>query len=319
MYPDIEPYHKDFLQVSPIHKLYYEECGNPQGLPVIYLHGGPGAGSTPPFRRFFDPSFYHIILFDQRGAGQSQPYASLEENPPWDLVADLERLRAHLNLPRWLVFGGSWGSTLALVYAINHPEVVTGLILRGIYLGRHWENQWLFQEGASYFFPDPWRHYVDLIPAAERGDLIGAYYQRLTADDLATRLEASRRWAGWEDSVARLIPAPSKDPATTRPDEQLAIARTECHYFVNELFYPSDNYILEHAAAIRHIPTRIVHGRYDLICPIRSAFELVEQLPQADFRIIPDAGHTSMEPGIAAALVQATDDFRKLLSHEDML
>lgn len=312
LYPEIEPFQTGFLNVSDLHTLYYEECGNPAGKPVVFLHGGPGAGINAAARRFFDPHFYHIVLFDQRGAGKSTPYAGLEENSSWDLVADMERLRHHLGIDRWLVFGGSWGSTLALLYAIRHPEPVVGLVLRGIYLGRRWENEWLFQGGASHFFPDHWQPYIDFIPAAERGDLIAAYRTRLTSPDLSTRLLAARYWATWENSISRLIPETHPAPTSQEDEANLAIARLENHYIYHRLFLPDDNYLLESAPAIRHIPTRIVHGRYDLICPVRSAFELAERLPQAELRVIPDTGHTSLEPGNAAALVQATRDFQHL-------
>ncbi len=312
LYPELEPTQTSFLKVSDLHNLYFEECGNPQGKPVVFLHGGPGAGVTPPYRRFFDPDFYRIILYDQRGAGQSQPYACLEENTTWDLIADIERLRLHLGIQRWLVFGGSWGSTLALLYAIHHPAAVVGLVLRGIYLGRRWENQWLFQQGASAFFPDHWQSFLYPIPPAERDDLIGAYHRRLTSPDPSICLDAAQHWAAWENSISRLVPEPQPVNPLHTPEKDLGIARIECHYIINDLFFPTANYLLEQVSAIQSIPTRIIHGRYDLICPVRSAFELAERLPQADLRVIPNSGHASLEPPNAQALIQATDDFKQL-------
>ncbi len=317
LYPEIEPYRTGYLNVTALHSLYFEETGNPNGPAVVFLHGGPGAGVIPAYRRFFDPTFYRIILFDQRGSGQSRPYASLEENTTWNLLEDVERLRESLNIRRWLVFGGSWGSTLALLYAIHHPQATAGMILRGIYLGRPVENHWLYQQGASFFFPDLWKTYEGFIPAAERGDMVAAYQRRLTSPDPTVRLEAARRWAGWENSISRLVPEPASPAAPHPAEADLAIARIENHYIYNHLFLPSDNYILEQAAAIRHIPTRIVHGRYDMICPVRSAFELADQLPQAEMRIIPNAGHASMELPTSAALVQATDDFKTLFNEKE--
>lgn len=310
LYPEIEPYHTGRLQVSDLHSLYYEECGRRDGPPAVFLHGGPGGGVIPDSRRYFDPDFYRIVLFDQRGAGKSSPYASIEENTTWDLVEDLERLRFHLGIERWLVFGGSWGSTLALCYAIDHPQRVAGLVLRGVYLGRESENRWLFQEGASWYFPDAWQDYLAPIPPEERGDLIAAYRRRLTNPDPQVHLPAARAWAGWESAIVRLIPKAHEEKED--PLNNLAIARLENHYIVHGMFYPNDNYILDHAPAIRHIPCRIVHGRYDLVCPPRSAWDLYQAYPEAQLTFTPDAGHAGREPGNVHALVQATDDFRTL-------
>jgi proline iminopeptidase len=313
LFPEIEPYRTGYLDASPIHRLYYEECGNPAGKPLVYLHGGPGAGISPPYRRFYDPDFYRIILLDQRGSGKSTPYASLEENTTWHLVADLERLREHLGIQRWLVFGGSWGSTLALSYALRHPQRVVGLVLRGIYLGRPWENQWLFQEGASYFFPEAWEKYIAPIPPDERGNMISAYHNRLIDPDPNVRLAAAQTRAAWEAAVIRLVPEPlNENTPKEDPQASLAISRIESHYMVNDLFFPTDNYLLENVPSIQHLPYRIVHGRYDLICPVRNAFELRERLPHAELRIVPDAGHASLEPGISRELIQATQDFKSL-------
>ncbi len=310
LYPEIEPFHSGRLQVSDLHNLYFEECGQRDGPAVIFLHGGPGGGIIPDSRRYFDPDFYRIVLFDQRGAGLSTPYASIEENTTWDLVQDLERLRSHLRIERWLVFGGSWGSTLALCYAIAHPERVVGLVLRGVYLGRRSENHWLFQEGASRFYPEAWQSYLAPIPPAERGDLIAAYRRRLTDSDPVVHLPAAQAWAGWESAIVRLIPTPHAEPPDPLGD--LAIARLENHYMVNGMFYPDDHYIIDHVPSIRHIPCRIVHGRYDLVCPPVSAWELCQAYPGAQITFTPDAGHAGREPGNVHALVQATDDFRSL-------
>ena len=310
LYPEIEPYHTGRLQVSDLHSLYYEECGQRNGPPAVFLHGGPGGGVIPDSRRYFAPTFYRIVLFDQRGAGKSTPYASVEENTTWDLVEDLERLRRHLGIERWLVFGGSWGSTLALCYAIAHPQRVAGLVLRGVYLGRESENRWLFQEGASWYFPEAWQDYLAPIPPVERGDLIAAYRRRLTDPDPAAHLPAAQAWAGWESAIVRLIPKAHEEKED--PLSNLAIARLENHYIVHGMFYPNDNYILDHASAIRHIPCRIVHGRYDLVCPPRSAWDLHQVYPEAQLTFTPDAGHAGREPGNVHALVQATDDLRTL-------
>jgi proline iminopeptidase len=312
LYPEIEPYRTGRLQVSERHSLYYEECGRREGAPVVFLHGGPGGGIVPDSRRNFDPGFYRIVLFDQRGAGKSTPYASIDENTTWDLVEDLERLRRHLNIERWLVFGGSWGSTLALCYAIAYPERVVGLVLRGVYLGRRSENHWLFQEGASWYFPDAWEKYLAPIPETERADLIAAYRRRLIDPDPTVHLPAAQAWAGWESAIVRLIPhVPDGDKED--PLSNLAIARMENHYIVNEMFYPNgDTYILDHIQPVQNLPCRIVHGRYDLVCPPRSAWDLKKVYPKAELVFTPDAGHAGREPGNIDALVQATDDFKSL-------
>lgn len=305
LYPEIEPYQTGTLQVSALHRLAYELCGNPQGKPAVFLHGGPGGGISPDARRFFNPDVYRAVLFDQRGAGNSTPYAELRENNTQALVEDLEKLRLHLGIERWLVFGGSWGSTLALCYAIAHPERVAGLVMRGIYLGRRWENQWLFQEGASYFYPDRYAEYIRPIPPDERGDLIGAYYRRLTDPDESVHLAAAASWSAWEGGLVRLIP---EAPQEINPLKNLAIARFECHYIVNDMFFPGDNYILENAARIAALPCRIVQGRYDVVCPARSAWELHQALPQSKLVIVQEGAHTARDPAMASELVQAIDD-----------
>ena len=299
--------------MSDVHELYYEQCGNPNGQPVIFLHGGPGAGLIPDYRRFFDPAAYRIVLFDQRGSGQSTPHACLEDNTTWHLVDDIEQLRTELGIERWLVFGGSWGSTLALAYAETHPERVRGLVLRGIFLCRQKEIRWFYQdsEGAGAIFPDVWEQFVNLIPEAERGDMLRAYHRRLTSDDEAVRLEAARAWSIWEASALKLLPDQELVDQFSEPQMALALARIECHYFVNNCFFDTDNYLVENVGKIRHIPAVIVQGRYDIVCPMMSAWELHKAWPEAEFHVIPDAGHSVTEPGIASALVEATDRFRE--------
>jgi proline iminopeptidase len=313
LYPPIEPFGTGSLRVSPVHELYYEQCGNPEGQPVVFLHGGPGAGLEPEYRQFFDPATYRVVLFDQRGAGRSTPHASLEDNTTWHLVADIERLREHLGIDRWLVFGGSWGSTLSLAYAQTHPSRVRALVLRGIFLCRQKEIDWFYQDGAgaSAIFPDRWNEYVRLIPEAERGDILNAYHRRLMSADQPTRLEAARAWSVWEASALKLIPDDELIDHFAEPQRALALARIECHYFVNNSFMPTDNYLIENIDKIRHIPTTIVQGRYDIVCPMMSAWELHGSWPEAELKIIPDAGHSVREPGILDALVAATDGFRQ--------
>jgi proline iminopeptidase len=312
LYDEIEPFDRGRLRVSAVHGLYYEQCGNPKGKPVVFLHGGPGAGLVPDYRRFFDPEAYRVILFDQRGSGQSVPHASLDDNTTWHLVADIEQLREHFGVDQWLVFGGSWGSTLALAYAETHPERVSGLVLRGIFLGRKNEARWFYEDsqGASAIFPDNWEDFLRVIPEAERGDMIGAYYRRLTSTDESTRQQAARAWSIWESSALKLLPDQDLIDEFSEPEKAVALARIECHYFTNDCFFETDNYLLEHVDRIRHIPAVIVHGRYDIICPLISAWELHRVWPEATLNIIPDAGHATSEPGIADALVRATDGFR---------
>jgi proline iminopeptidase len=307
-YPPIEPFDSGFLKVSDLHTIYWERCGNPKGKPVVFLHGGPGGGINPTLRRFFDPARYHIILFDQRGCGKSTPFAELRDNTTWDLVADIERLRALLGIDTWMVFGGSWGSTLALAYAQTHPDRVTELVLRGIFLCRRSELLWFYQAGADQIFPDRFEPYRDLIPPAERHDMIAAYYKRLTSPDETTRLEAARRWTHWEMTTSELIV--SKDKLEKEEDARFALpfARIECHYFTNRIFM-DDGALLANIGKIRHIPGVIIHGRYDMVCPVANAWELHKAWPESELHIIPDAGHASYEPGILSALIDATDRF----------
>jgi proline iminopeptidase len=312
LYPAIEPFETGRLRVSPVHELYYEQCGKPNGQPAVFLHGGPGGGLIPEYRQFFDPTTYRVVLFDQRGAGQSTPHASLEENTTWHLVEDIECLREHLGIERWLVFGGSWGSTLSLAYAQTHPNRVSALVLRGIFLCRPNEIRWFYQEGegASAIFPDVWEEYVRVIPHAERGDMLSAYHRRLMSDDEAVRLEAAKAWSIWEGSTSKLFPDQQLIDHAGEAHFALALALIECHYFVNHAFFESENYLVENIGKIRHIPAVIVQGRYDVVCPMMSAWELHRAWPEAEFEIIPDAGHSATEPGIVGALINATDRFR---------
>ncbi|MEA3641582.1 MAG: prolyl aminopeptidase [Lamprobacter sp.] len=312
LYPTIEPFAVDCLAVGRGHQLYLEQSGNPEGIPAVFLHGGPGAGCGPSHRRFFDPDRYRIILFDQRGCGRSTPHASIDYNSTWDLVEDMERIRAHLGIDRWLVFGGSWGSTLALAYAESHPERVSALVLRGIFLCRPDEIAWFYQQGASWIFPDYWHDFLAQIPEAEQGDLLHAYHRRLTGTDLLTQLAAAKAWSIWEGRCATLLPDP--DIRRSFSDERLALslARIECHYFVHQAFL-RPNQLLEDASRLAEIPGVIVHGRYDLICPLRSAWELAAAWPQASLEVIADAGHAAFEPGIVRALVAATDQMASAL------
>ncbi|MBE9079138.1 prolyl aminopeptidase [Romeria aff. gracilis LEGE 07310] len=309
LYPPIEPYRQSTLTVSDRHRLYFEEAGNPQGKPVVFLHGGPGGGLIATYRQFFDPQRWRIVLFDQRGCGQSTPHAELAENTTWDLVADIERLRSHLDIPQWTVFGGSWGSTLALAYSQTHPERCSGLILRGIFMLRRKEIRWFYQAGASAIFPDAWEEYLSPIPTEERDDLVAAYYRRLTSPDPAVRQAAARAWSVWEASTSKLTPDPGLVQRFSGDRFAEAFARIECHYFINGGFLTQDDQLLENVDRIRTIPAVIVQGRYDVVCPMVSAWELHRAWPEAKLVIVPNAGHAATEPGIASALVEATDAF----------
>jgi proline iminopeptidase len=312
LFPEIEPYRAEMLKVSALHTIYYEEVGNPNGVPIVFLHGGPGGALSPNHRRFFDPAHYHVVLLCQRGAGRSTPAGELRENTTWDLVQDLETLREALGIGKSIVFGGSWGSTLALSYAVTHPERVLGLIVRGIFLCRPKEIQWLYQEGASNLFPDAWEDYLAAIPPAERGDLVDAYYRRLTGDDEDEKLRAALAWSLWEAKTSYLIPDVQNIKEHGEPARALALARIECHYFRHRAFFASENLLLEQIGRIRHLPGVIVQGRYDVVCPPVSAWELHRAWPEADFYITPDAGHSALEAGNRKRLVQATEDFKRL-------
>ena len=309
LYPHIEPTRTGRLKVSDLHELYWEESGNPGGKPVVFLHGGPGGGSEPKQRRFFDPARYRIVLFDQRGCGKSTPHACLEANTTWDLVDDLEALRSHLGIQRWQVFGGSWGSTLALAYAEKHPQVVSELVLRGIFLLRRRELEWFYQEGASRMFADVWQTFLEPIPLAERGDLMKAYHARLTSDDVALRQRAARAWSVWEAATSFFQANPDYVARAGEDDFSLAFSRIESHYFVNRGFFERETQLLDEVDRIRDIPTVIVQGRYDVVCPMESAWDLKRVFPEAELHIVPDAGHSAYEPGNTHELVLATDRF----------
>ena len=310
-YPAIKPYNSGFLRVSPVHEIYYEESGNPNGKPVVFLHGGPGGGTDPKMRRFFNPKRYRIVLFDQRGCGKSRPSASLVDNTTWHLVSDIEAVRRHLKIERWQVFGGSWGSTLALAYAQKHPGRCTELVLRGIFLLRRTELTWFYQEplGAASMFPDLWEQYLAPLSAEERKDCMQSYYKRLTSDNRATLLEAARAWSIWEGALSFMRMNPNYVKRFGDPEFAAAFARIECHYFVNGGFLERPDQLLEDVPKIRHIPAVIVQGRYDVVCPARSAWDLHRAWPEANLRIVPDAGHSAFEPGISRELVLATDRF----------
>lgn len=306
-YPPIEPYNASHLDVGEGHSLYFEESGNPAGLPALFLHGGPGSGTYAHHRSFFNPKLYRIILFDQRGCGKSTPHAEINKNTTWDLVSDIEKLRVFLGINKWVLFGGSWGSTLALAYAEEHPDKVRALILRGIFLGRKKEIHWFYQFGAHHIFADEWEKFLDPIPIEERDDLLGAYYKQLTSKDPDVRKRAAKAWTIWETINLRLIFDPELFSEFTEDEHADALARVECHYFLNNNFFKTDNYLIENVDKIRHIPGIIIHGRYDLVCPFESAWELSKAWPEAKLEIIPDAGHSSSEKGIMDALIRATD------------
>jgi proline iminopeptidase len=305
LYPEIKPYATHGLKVDGTHTIYVEECGEPDGLPILFMHGGPGAGFDPKNRCFFDPDIYRIILFDQRGAGRSTPHASLVENHTDALVADMEAIRAHLDIDRWLLFGGSWGSTLSLLYAQRYPGQVMGMILRGIFLARERDIQWLYQDGASRLFPDYWEDYLRPIPAEKRDTLVDAYYELLTGDNELARMAAAKAWSGWEAHCATLRPNLEVYEHLVDPHVALAMARIEAHYFVNNCFI-RENQILEDAASLEGIPGVIVHGRYDAVCTVDNAFALQKLWPESELHIVRDAGHVSSEPGITDALIRAT-------------
>jgi len=307
LYAPIEANTSEMLKVSDLHTIYVEQSGAPTGLPAVALHGGPGGGLSPEMRRFFDPRRYRIVMMDQRGCGRSTPHAELRENTTWDLVADIERVRVRYGIDKWLVFGGSWGSTLALAYAAKHPERVAGLVLRGIFTLRKSEIDWFYQNGASHIYPDAYDRYVAAIPEAERGDLLQAFNKRLMSPDWDTRLKAARAWARWEGETIS-IAGPNALPSRFNEDRFVeAFARIENHYFVNNGFFEHDGWLLDQAPRLRHIPCRIAHGRYDMCTPLTSAWELKKRWPEADLEIIHDAGHSSLEPGIVDALIRATD------------
>ena len=309
LYPPRQPYNEGELKVSDLHTLHFEESGNPDGKPIVLLHGGPGGGCPPFYRQYFDPEKWRLVMFDQRGCGQSKPHAELQENTTWDLVNDIEKLREYLNIHQWVVFGGSWGSTLSLAYSQTHPDRCKGLILRGIFMLRQKEIRWFYQEGASYIFPDAWEEYVKPIPINERDDLLTAYYQRLTSPDDKIRLEAARAWSIWEASTSRLFPDLDLKQKFGIDAFAEAFARIECHYFINKGFIDPEDKLLLNIDRIRKIPAVIVQGRYDVVCPMMSAWELHRAWPEAEFIVVADAGHSMSEPGIRTCLIEATDKF----------
>jgi proline iminopeptidase len=313
LYPPIDAYDSGMLRVSGQHEIYYEQSGNKRGQPALFLHGGPGGGTDARMRQFFDPKRYRIVLFDQRGCGKSRPNASLVDNTTWHLVDDIEKLRKLLGIEKWLVFGGSWGSTLAIAYAQTHPERVSALVLRGIFLLRRWELEWFYQDpgGAAALFPDLWEKYIEPIPEIDRGDMMRAYYERLTSDDPDVLKRAAKAWSIWEGATSFLRLNPDYVAKFEQDQYAAAFARIECHYFVNGGFLRSDAELLENAGRLRDIPGVIVQGRYDVVCPMRSAWDLHRAWPDATLRVVPDAGHSAFEPGITHELILATDRFAR--------
>lgn len=311
LFPPIEPIRSGMLELDAPHRMYYEECGNLRGVPVVFLHGGPGAGASAVHRQFFDPAFYRIVVYDQRGAGRSTPLGCLQSNTTPDLVEDLERLRKHLGIDRWMVFGGSWGSTLAIAYAEHHPERCLALVLRGIFLCRKSEIDW-FLYGLRAIFPEAWRTFSGYVPEAERGDLLMAYHRRLVDPDPAIHMPAARCWSVYEGSCSTLLPNPALVADFASDRVALGLARIEAHYFVNDIFLP-DDFLLANARRLKDIPGAIVQGRYDIVCPAVSADDLHRAWPEAEYTVVPDAGHSAFEPGIRARLVAATEEFKRRL------
>lgn len=311
LYPPADPYDQRMLAVGQGHEIYVEQCGNPDGLPVVVLHGGPGGGCSPSMRRYFDPAVYRIILFDQRGCGRSKPHASVTDNTTWHLVSDIELIRKTLGIDRWIVFGGSWGATLALIYAQTHPEAVRHIVLRGVFLMTQSELDWFYGGGAGRFWPDVWQRFVDLVPEEERDDLILAYHKRLFSGDMATEHKFARMWANWENALAS-IHSSGGTMQEGPSDYARAFSRLENHYFTNAGFLEFDGQILAHMDRIAHIPGVIVQGRYDMICPPQGAFDLSRRWPACDLKMVRHAGHALSEPGISAELVRAMDRIKTL-------
>ena len=313
IFPEIEPSEEGMLKVSSLHSIYWERCGNPKGPPMLIIHGGPGGGSSPAYRRYFDPNIFNIIQFDQRGCGRSTPHSELKENSTNHLIEDIEKLRQTLKLESWHVFGGSWGSTLSLIYAIKHSEKVLSLTLRGIFLCRRNELSWFYQKGASEIFPEEFDLYQSLIPKDERGNLIKAFYERLTSKDISERAKAAYAWTRWEMSTSNLIPKEISIKKAANDDFSDSFARIECHYFINNIFL-EDNYILKNISKIKNIPVSIVQGRYDIVCPMRSAWDLKKSLPSSKLYVIGNAGHSMKEFGITNKLIELTNDLANSLS-----
>ena len=311
LYPPVEPFNTFYLNVSSIHTIFVEESGNPNGKPVIFLHGGPGGGIEPIYRQYFNPKKWRIIIFDQRGCGKSIPHAELKENTTWDLVEDIEKIREYLKIKSWVVFGGSWGSTLSLTYAIKHSNRCKGLILRGIFLLRKIEINWFYQEGCSYIYPDAWEEYLAVIPQNKRNNLVEAYYEKLTSSNVKSRIEAAKAWSKWEASTSKLIQ--NKKSLHHFDNEKVAeaFARIECHYFINRGFFDSDTWILDNVSKIQHIPNIIIQGRYDVVCPMKSAWDLHQKWEKSNLIIVPDSGHSMLEKGIQEKLINYTEQFIK--------
>lgn len=316
LYPDIKPYAEHRLDVDNIHSLYVEECGTPTGIPVLFLHGGPGGGTEPFNRRFFNPEKYRIILFDQRGCGKSKPHGELKNNTTQHLIDDIEKIREHLGIEQWVLFGGSWGATLSLLYAQAFPDKVTAMILRGIFLSRQKDLQWLYRDGANRVFPDAWKEFIKPIPEAERSDLLTAYHNRLNSDNEIVRMSACKAWSSWEGSCATLKPSTKVMNHFTDPHTAVSLARIEVHYFLNNSFI-EENQILNNMEAIESIPGIIVHGRYDMVCPLDNAMALSQAWENAELNIIREAGHASSEPAISDALVKATNELAAFIEKEE--
>lgn len=312
LFPNIEPFNSGYLKVDELHEIYYEEVGNPDGYPILFLHGGPGAGIDENSRRFFDPNFYRVILFDQRGCGNSKPFAELRNNTTWNLIEDIEKIRRYLNIEKWVVFGGSWGSTLALIYAINHTERVLGLILRGIWLSREEEIAWTFRGGASRIFPEAWEKFESPINKTEKENIIEEYYRIFTEESSKDIKEyACKCWSQWEASISKLEISEDLINDFGELRKAIAIATIECHYFINNMFGQSDNYILENSESIKKLPTYIINGRYDIVCPIVSAYELYSNLENSKFEVANKSGHSASELEIIDGLIRATEEFKK--------
>jgi len=312
LFPEIKPYKRHQLKVSEIHELYVDEAGNPDGLPVLFVHGGPGSACDASSRRFYDPSNYRIITFDQRGCGRSTPHSSLEENTTGDLIEDIEKIRQYLAVEQFVLFGGSWGSTLSLLYAQKYPQHVHAMVLRGIFLCRQVDLDWLYSDGANRIFPDNWDEFQRDIPEAERGDLVEAYYNRLTGEDELARMAAAKAWSAWEGNCSKLRPSAEAMAKFTKPHNAMALSRIETHYFMNKGFI-EENQILRNMDAIKDIPGTIVHGRYDMVCPLDNAYLLHHHWPASELHIVRDAGHSASEPGNVDALIRATHDIAKNL------
>jgi proline iminopeptidase len=315
LYPELKPYNRHQLRVSEVHELYLDEAGNPDGIPILFIHGGPGSACDFASRRYYDPAVYRIVTFDQRGCGRSTPHAELEENDTASLIADIEVIRQFLDIDKWVLFGGSWGSTLALLYAQQYSDRVLAMVLRGIFLCRRADLDWLYVEGASRVFPDHWKEFVEFIPVEERGNLMEAYYRRLTGQDELVRMAAARSWISWEIHCSRLRPNPDVQKNIAKQHNALAMSRIEAHYFINDGFI-EENQILNNLSRISRIPVKIIHGRYDMVCPLDNATTLHENWPAAELYVVRDAGHSAQEPGITDALIRATDDLAKELRGE---